>query len=100
MQQKWKQVHYTVAVFITVLVVVSIGCRGTNLSFAIEKKDVPRISVAEARQHALTGRALMICAYEDERCRKLMLEGALLLSELKAQLPDIAKDKELIFYCA
>ncbi len=85
---------------VLILFAVFLGCTRSGVSFATDLKDVPRISVAEARQHSLTGQALLICAYENERCRKIMLEGALRYSELKAQLPDVAKDKELIFYCA
>jgi len=100
MRHNRKQDRHTVAIFLLVLAMVYTGCAGTDLSFATDKEKVPRISVAEARQHSLTGQAFLICAYEDEKCRKFMLEGALLHSELKTQLPDIAKDTELIFYCA
>lgn len=95
-----KQGLRPVALLLPVLVMIVTACTGSNPSFAAGNEAISRISVAEARQHSLTGQALLICAYEDPRCRNIMLEGALLLSELKAQIPDIAKDKELIFYCA
>ena len=63
--------------------------------------DVPRIDVEEARRAVESGRALLMCAYEDEaKCRSIRLEGSLTLSQLQARLPSLPKDQELIFYCA
>ena len=58
-----------------------------------------RISVRDARQKASSGKALIVCAYEDvEKCRAMKLEGALTLPELRQRGP--RKDEEIIFYCA
>ncbi|HEV8675688.1 MAG TPA: ArsR family transcriptional regulator [Methylomirabilota bacterium] len=63
--------------------------------------DVPRISVQEARRKAVAGEALLVCAYADEgKCAKLKLEGAISLAALQARQETLAKDRELIFYCA
>lgn len=63
--------------------------------------DVRRIDVEEARRAVESGRALLVCAYEDEaKCRSIRLEGSLTLSQLQARLPAFPKDQELIFYCA
>jgi len=62
--------------------------------------DIERISVQEARQKAGSGRAILVCAYDDEaKCSPMMLEGAVSLAELNTRLPTLRKDGEIIFYC-
>jgi hypothetical protein len=60
-----------------------------------------RISVNEAYQNVKSGRALLVCGYDDEAKFKMMrLEGALSLKEFEARLPKLPKDQGIIFYCA
>ena len=60
-----------------------------------------RISPEEARPKVTSGSALLVCAYEDEeKCRKVHLEGAIFLTELKSRVSDLPKEQEIIFYCA
>jgi hypothetical protein len=61
-----------------------------------------RISVEEARRHLrAVPNALLVCAYDnDEKCRQNWLDGAVTLSELRAREATLAKDREIIFYCA
>jgi hypothetical protein len=60
-----------------------------------------RISPEEARRKVTIGSALLVCAYEDdEKCRRLHLEGAMFLTEFRSKLPALPKDQEIIFYCA
>jgi hypothetical protein len=48
-----------------------------------------------------TGTALLVCAYDqEEKFLKFRLEGAISLKELESRLPDLPKDREIIFYCA
>jgi hypothetical protein len=48
-----------------------------------------------------SGRALLVCGYDDEAKFKMMcLEGALSLKEFEARLLRLSKDQEIIFYCA
>lgn len=62
--------------------------------------EVPRIGVHEARRKVTAGKALLICAYQDEaKCSRIGLEGAVTLSELERRLPSLPKRQELIFYC-
>jgi len=62
--------------------------------------DVPRIDVDEARRRVSGGEAVLVCGYEDEeKCRRVRLEGALTLRQLEAQLDAVPKDRALIFYC-
>ena len=63
--------------------------------------EVARISPENARAHVVSGDALLVCAYEDDTCRSMILEGALLRSEFENSVAaDIRKDREIIFYCA
>ena len=60
-----------------------------------------RISPQEARQKVVSGQALLVCAYEDaDKFKNNHLEGALSFSELRSQLPGLARGQEIIFYCA
>jgi hypothetical protein len=60
--------------------------------------DIPRINVDEARRDVESGRALLVCGYQDEtKCRSMRLAGSLTLSDLAAR--DVPRDRELIFYC-
>ncbi len=59
-----------------------------------------RIPPLEAYQKAKSGKALLVCAYEDETiCEVMHLEGSIFLQELEAKLPTLPKDQEIIFYC-
>jgi bifunctional DNA-binding transcriptional regulator/antitoxin component of YhaV-PrlF toxin-antitoxin module len=62
---------------------------------------VERISAGDARRRVAEGRAVLVCAYEDEdRCRRLKLQGAHTLRELEAGMANLSRNQELIFYCA
>ncbi len=60
-----------------------------------------RISPEEAREKITSGKALLVCGYDDaHKFRDNYLEGAISLPELKAKLSSLSKDQEIIFYCA
>ena len=60
-----------------------------------------RITPEETYQKLQAGKALLVCAYDnEERFRNLQLEGAISFSELRAKLPALSKDQEIILYCA
>ncbi len=60
-----------------------------------------RITSEEVIQKLKTGKALLVCAYEDDaKFKKLQLQGAISLNEFKSKLPSLAKDQEVVFYCA
>lgn len=61
---------------------------------------ITRIRVEKAKPRVLTGKALLVCSYNDARCQKLMLKEALLLSQLEKKARSIPKNTEIIFYCA
>ena len=59
-----------------------------------------RISPEEVRRKVTSGSALLVCAYDDEeKCKKLHLEGSISLTEFTFKLSTLAKDQEIIFYC-
>ena len=45
-----------------------------------------------------SGKALLVCAYEDEeRYKKVRLEGAISLKEFRNKEQDLSQDQEIIF---
>lgn len=77
----------------TVLFIVLISSPGFS-------QGIPRISVTEAQNRVSSGKALLVCSYEDQYCSNLMLTGALLRSQLDEKLKSLPKNTEIIFYCA
>jgi len=60
-----------------------------------------RIGPEEALEKMKAGVALLVCAYEnEEKCKAVHLEGALSLHEFQSRVFALAKDQEIIFYCA
>ena len=58
-----------------------------------------RISPTEVREKLIAGKALLVCAYEDEAKFKIMqLQGAISLNEFKSKLASLPKDQEIVFY--
>lgn len=62
---------------------------------------VERIEPEQALRDMQKNGAILVCAYDnDEKFAKNHLEGALSLAELRARESALARDHELIFYCA
>ena len=60
-----------------------------------------RIAPEAVRRKVISGKALLVCAYDDEeKFKQVHLEGAIPLSEFRSRLPFLNKDHEIIFYCA
>jgi len=60
-----------------------------------------RISPEEARRRMTEAGALLVCAYEnEEKCRKIALEGAIPLNRFRERLPALSVEQEIIFFCA
>jgi hypothetical protein len=58
-----------------------------------------RIHPKEVYQKLKSGKAILVCAYEDEaRFKQLQLEGAISLNEFKSKPPSLSKDQEIVFY--
>lgn len=63
--------------------------------------DVARVSAIEIRKRVQTGDALLVCAYDsDAKFATFHLDGAISFSDFKSMVPTLAKDKELVFFCA
>ncbi len=59
--------------------------------------DTPRIPVDEARRKVTTGRAPLVCAYDEEaKCSKISLQGARSLAQLEPKLSALPKDQEIM----
>ncbi len=71
------------------------GCAG--LTKAGTK--IKRIDPAEARAKVQAGKALLVCSYDDEECKRMLLEGAMLRSIFESKVSSLSKDQEIIFYC-
>lgn len=61
-----------------------------------------RIGARQAHEHLESSSgALLVCAYDsDEKFRANHLEGAMSLDDFRLRAGSLAKDTELIFYCA
>ncbi len=58
-----------------------------------------RVTAEEVYGKLKSGETLLVCAYEDEeKFKRLRLEGAISLNEFKSKLPSLAKDQEIVFY--
>jgi hypothetical protein len=60
---------------------------------------IERISPEDTRSKVQAGKALLVCSYEDKKCKTMLLEGALLRSEFEEKIPILPKDQEIVFYC-
>jgi len=59
------------------------------------------IDPTQAREKVRTGQATLICAYDDDdKCSKILLDGATTLSRWRAAAEEPDRDREIIFYCA
>jgi len=58
-----------------------------------------RIPPEVARIKVLSNEAILVCAYEEEeKFRKMHLEGAISLNEFRNRASSLSKEQEIIFY--
>ena len=58
-----------------------------------------RVTAKDVYDKLKSGKALLVCAYEDEMKFKAMrLGGAISLNEFRAKLSSLANDQEIVFY--
>ena len=72
----------------------------TSMFTTVTAQEIQRISVNEAKTKTVSGKALLVCAYEDHYCTNLMLPGAIKKSQFESRINSLPKDDEIIFYCA
>jgi hypothetical protein len=70
------------------------------MAHGVSADRVERVSVEAAREAVETGRALLVCAYDDARCARVRLGGSITVRALEQRLTSLPKAQELIFYCA
>ena len=60
-----------------------------------------RIDPRDAKPRIDSGAALLVCAYDNpDKFRRNQLQGALSLDQLQGRESSLAKESEIIFYCA
>jgi hypothetical protein len=62
--------------------------------------EVERVNVQDARREVESGRALLVCAYDDAKCARVRLQGSITARELGEREASLPREQELIFYCA
>jgi hypothetical protein len=61
--------------------------------------EAKRITPEEVYEKLKSGKALLVCAYEDEaKFKKMNLQGAISFNAFKSKLPSLGKDQEIVFY--
>jgi hypothetical protein len=89
------------ALFLGLLLMAACATAAQQASHAGAKIEVARISPQDAYSQVAAGKALLVCAYENEEsCSTIMLEGGLSLKDFESKLAGLKKDQFIIFYCA
>jgi hypothetical protein len=58
-----------------------------------------RVSAADVHGKLQSGKALLVCAYEnDAKFRQMPLEGAIAFSEFEKRKSTLPRDTEVVFY--
>ena len=63
--------------------------------------DPVRIEFEDARRLIESGKAPLVCAYDDPgKWKKVQLAEAISYDDFRQRLPNLPKSQEIIFYCA
>lgn len=89
----------TMSLLLFTLAVTMLAATNASASYSKTEQAIQRISPEQAREWVESGQALLVCSYDDDTCKSMLLEGALLRSEFEARLASIPKDQKIIFYC-
>lgn len=90
-----------VALLLGLVVLAACATAPQPAAQAAAKEQVARISPQAAYPQVIEGKALLVCAYENEKtCSSIMLDRAITLKELQGRLAGLKKDQPIIFYCA
>src|ERR1043166_9423081 len=75
--------------------------RGGPMQERVSRERVERIGGDAARGEVESGRALLVCAYDDEsKWRQMRLENAVSLHDLQRGVGGVPRNQAVIFYCA
>jgi hypothetical protein len=88
---------FTLCFVIILLFAVGIPVNSSDTKGAVS---IERIAPEEARKKVQAREALLVCSYDDEKCKDVLLEGGILRSEFEGKVSSLSKDQEIIFYCA
>ena len=94
MRFRWKPVRTFILCMALIPLFVA-GCAGLSKAGT----EIKRIDPKEARAKVRAGKALLVCSYDDEECKGMLLEGAMLRSAFERKVSSLSKDQEIIFYC-
>ena len=94
-----KSLHYFISAFCLIAAMMPSSLASGYGSESSDAASIKRISPEEARSKVLAGDAILVCSYNDEKCKDMLLEGALLRSEFEQKVPSLSKEQEIIFYC-
>ncbi len=84
--------------FILCIVLVPVLAAGCA-SLTNQETAVKRIGAEEARAEVDSGKALLVCSYDDGKCKSMLLKGAMLRSTFEGKVSSLPMDQEIIFYC-
>jgi hypothetical protein len=60
-----------------------------------------RVSPVDIYQNVKSGKTLLVCGYDDDQKFKMIrLEGAISLNDFRSRLSNLAKNQDVVFYCA
>ena len=80
---------------IALVTVIFAGCAGVTK----DRTAIQRIGTEETRAEVQAGKALLVCSYDDGKCKDILLEGAMLRSAFESKVSSLPRDQEVIFYC-
>lgn len=86
------------SLFVLSLMMVFVGTASAN--YTKSEEAIVRINVEDAHKLVTSGQALLVCSYDDDKCKSKLFQGALLKSELETRVNSLPKDQNIIFYCA
>jgi hypothetical protein len=67
----------------------------------VDPGSIPRVSAKDVHDKVAAGKALLVCAYGDRsKCGGLGIEAGMAWVDFAEKLPELAKDQEIILYCA
>lgn len=95
-----KQASLTIGVVLLAAGVIGLSGDIPLASDTKTMQTVERVSVDRAWELAQAGQALLVCAYDDDTCRSILFEGALLKSDFEKRIAWMDPDQTVVFYCA
>ena len=93
------RVTLVLKICLTTAAIIAIIVGLPHASDSKQENAVERIGPQETRDLVTSGQALLVCSYSDKRCKSILLDGALLRSELDNKIEELPMTQQIIFYC-